>query len=85
MVGNGRKQVFWYDTWYGEKPFCSRFQRLFNLLLDKKISVNLVIDSKCESLSFRRNLVGTTTDEWEALMNYCNNFFLSYAKNRVVW
>jgi len=38
-VGDGVDTLFWCDRWLGEVPLCQRFARLFELAVDKSISV----------------------------------------------
>jgi hypothetical protein len=35
--------------------------------------------------SFRRSLIEDVADDWEELMNRCNNFRMSDSNDRVVW
>jgi len=38
-VGDGENTLFWHDRWCGEAPFRARFSRLFDLALNKSITV----------------------------------------------
>lgn len=38
-VGNGARVKFWKDVWHGNEELKIEFNRLFNLSLDKNISV----------------------------------------------
>jgi hypothetical protein len=52
------KNNFWYDLWCDGNPLCSRYERIFNIYLDKNIDVYSVRMLICEALSFRRRLIG---------------------------
>jgi hypothetical protein len=38
-VGDGTETFFWTDTWIGGTPLCVRFQRLFDLMVNKLSTV----------------------------------------------
>jgi len=38
-VSDGENTLFWHERWCGEAPFCDRFSRLFDLALNKSITV----------------------------------------------
>lgn len=38
-VVDDKDTIFWYDKWLGEIPFCTRFSRLFHLVLKKLCTV----------------------------------------------
>jgi hypothetical protein len=58
VVGNGCKTSFWKNSWIGDCPFAVKFPVLFDLALDKDISVNKVLSSNFDALSFRRRMMG---------------------------
>jgi hypothetical protein len=58
MIGNGCSTSFWCDTWCGDTPFSTKYNRLFELSLNKEISVNWALNSGFSSLAFRRRLYG---------------------------
>jgi hypothetical protein len=58
VVGNGCKTSFWKNSWIGDCPLAVKFPVLFDLALDKDISVNMVLSSNFEALSFRRRMMG---------------------------
>jgi len=39
LVGNGKQIFFWSDVWVGGVSFRERFSRLFELVVDKWVSV----------------------------------------------
>jgi hypothetical protein len=39
VVGNGNFTYFWLDNWIGGVPLCYKFNRLFNLAVNKECSV----------------------------------------------
>ena len=40
-VRNGRITSFWLDSWLGDKPLCTSFPVLFDMCVDKHISIFL--------------------------------------------
>jgi hypothetical protein len=40
IIGNGCSTSFWCDTWCGDTPFLMKYNRLFELSLNKEINVN---------------------------------------------
>ena len=58
IVGYGRKTSFWKNTSTDDSPLSNKFPCLFDLAYDKDISVNKVLSSNFEALSFRRRIMG---------------------------
>ena len=52
VVGNGCKTSFWKNLWIGDCPLADKFPILFDLVLDKDISVNKVLASNFAAMSF---------------------------------
>jgi hypothetical protein len=42
VIGDGRATSFWKDTWVVERPFETRFPRLFSISSQKEASVAAV-------------------------------------------
>ncbi|XP_024642292.1 uncharacterized protein [Medicago truncatula] len=59
-VGDGAKIDFWRDRWCGDVPLCDRFSRLYDLAVNKSITVRnmflLGVDVGGEALRWRRRL-----------------------------
>nr|GEV31191.1 RNA-directed DNA polymerase, eukaryota, reverse transcriptase zinc-binding domain protein [Tanacetum cinerariifolium] len=53
-LGNGPYIRFWIDKWYGEIPFQDKFNRCFNLELQKDVSVAVKFQGSDFTSSFRR-------------------------------
>jgi len=47
-VVNGANTLFWLDPWVGEAPLCVQFGRLYDLALNKSISVADMFMLGCE-------------------------------------
>nr|GEW26377.1 RNA-directed DNA polymerase, eukaryota [Tanacetum cinerariifolium] len=58
VIGNGSSTSFWHERWNGDTCFKERFHRLFNLELEKDISVAQKLDLSRFSSSFRKRLRG---------------------------
>jgi hypothetical protein len=85
VVGNGMKTSFWKSSWIGDLPLATKFPILFDLAYDKDISVNKVLCSNFEVLSFRRRIIGNLSLMFEDLLGCCNNISLSDQDDRIVW
>jgi hypothetical protein len=85
VVGNGCKTSFWKNLWIGNCPLADKFPVLFDLALDKDISVNKVLTSNFDALSFRRRMVGNLQVFYEELVDLCAHHNLSGQEDRVRW
>jgi hypothetical protein len=84
-VGNGLKTSFWKSIWIGNLPLSVQFPVLFDLSYDKDITVNDVMASNFEVLTFRRRIVGNLRVLMDELVSCCNHVFLSDQEDRIVW
>jgi len=59
-VGDGANTLFWHDQWCGDVPFRVCFGRLFDLALNKSITVKEMFDQRWgdegEAWQWRRHL-----------------------------
>jgi hypothetical protein len=62
-----------------------KFPVLFDLALDKDISVNKVLSSNFDALSFRRRMIGNLQVLYDELVALCANYTLSVQEDRVKW
>jgi hypothetical protein len=85
IVGYGRKTSFWKNTSTDDSPLSNKFPSLFDLAYVKDISVNKVLSSNFEALSFRRRIMGNLNLMYEKLMVCCNNQDLSDQEDIIVW
>jgi len=84
-VGNGSSTSFWENMWCGDFTVADKFPRLFNLALNKEISVDKVLSSDFNALSFRRRIVGDLGNMFEALKSLCCQTTLTVDDDRVHW
>jgi hypothetical protein len=84
-VGDGLNTSFWKSNWIGNMPLAVQFPTLFDLAYDKDISVNKVLVSNFDALSFRRRIIGNLRVLFEDLMNCCIHFSLFDFEDRIVW
>jgi hypothetical protein len=54
MVGDGRKVLFWEDTWFGTTPLAVQFWELYCISNEKRKSIAEVWDNETLKLLFRR-------------------------------
>lgn len=72
-IGDGNRVKFWDDIWRGSLSLKSQFPRLYQLSVDKEITVKLQIARRESSnnwcFNFRRPLLGWEADEVIRLQN----------------
>jgi hypothetical protein len=66
-------------------PLSDQFPVLFDLAYDKDISVNTVVASNFEALTFRRRIIGNLRVLLDELMICCNHVSLSDHDDRIEW
>jgi hypothetical protein len=84
-IGNGYATSFWRDKWCGDEPFCIKYKRLFDLSLNKEISVNGALRDSCNSLIFRRRLFGVGANLLENLKKDCEGYCFKDSKDKPSW
>jgi hypothetical protein len=85
VVGNGCKTSLWKNIWIGDCPLAVKFPVLFDLALDKDISVNRVLTSNFDALFFRRRMMGNLQVLYGELVDLCAHYNLSVQEDRVRW
>jgi hypothetical protein len=85
LVGNVLNTSFWKSNWTGNLPLAVQFPSLFDLAYDKDISVNKVLESNFDALSFRRRIIGNLRVLFEDMLRCCNHFSLSDQDDRIIW
>ena len=85
IIGDGKSTSFWNDCWCGNIPLSVRFKRLHDLSLDKEISVEKVISTNSESLTFRRRLVGAGADNLKEMISSYEDICLNDSRDNVIW
>nr|XP_009599592.1 uncharacterized protein LOC104095219 [Nicotiana tomentosiformis] len=70
-VGNGRRVLFWCDTWFGHTPLNDQFPDLYNIAANPRISVAEAKSTRGWNIVFRRNLndweLQSVAEFWETL------------------
>jgi hypothetical protein len=84
-IGNGYATSFWRDKWCGDEPFCIKYKRLFDLSLNKEISVNGALRDSCNSLIFKRRLFGVGANLLENLKMDCEGYCFKDSKDKPYW
>jgi hypothetical protein len=72
-VGNGCRTSFWKKFWIGDGPLAMMFPILFDLAIDKDITVNKVLSSNFDALSFRRRMTGNLQGLFDDLVALCSD------------
>ena len=75
IVKNGKATSFWLDTWIHNKPLCILYPVLFDLCLDKHISVHQFL-ARQGQLEFNRWLNPLLFEQWLSVIDtiYHHNF-----------
>jgi hypothetical protein len=77
VVGNGCRTSFWKNFWIGDGPLAVKFPILFDLTIDKDITINKVLSSNFDALSFRRRMTGNLQGFYDDLVALCSDYNLS--------
>ncbi|GJR89309.1 RNA-directed DNA polymerase, eukaryota [Tanacetum coccineum] len=86
VIGNGNNSKFWQDKWLGQVCFKDKFHRLFNLELQKDVSVlNKLIDQNLTLTFRRRPRAGIEESQLLELSQLLSSVTLSSAKDRWTW
>jgi hypothetical protein len=62
-----------------------KFPVLFDLALDKDVTVNKVLSSDFEALSFRRRMTGSLQVLYDELVALCTNYTLTDQEDKMNW
>jgi hypothetical protein len=76
---------FWEDIWLGDVPLAIRYPSLYNIAMQKNISVHSVLSHTPLNIGFRRILDGT---KWDAWMHLCSRLLMVHLNeepDRFVW
>jgi hypothetical protein len=85
QIWNGLHARFWKDVWLGQRALAHQCPSLYNIVIHKNVSVNLVLSSTPLNFGFWRTLDGSKWDEW---MHLCNRLILVQLNDepdRFVW
>jgi hypothetical protein len=85
VVGNGCRTSFWKNSWIGNGPLAVKFPILFDWALDKDVTVNKVLSSDFDALSFRRRMMGSLQVLYDELVALCTNCTLTDQEDKVNW
>ncbi|WJX91754.1 hypothetical protein P8452_73481 [Trifolium repens] len=88
VIGDGRATSFWKDTWVGERPFETRFPRLFSISSQKEASVAAVwagAETVGWNFQWRRRLFAWEEEQVEQLMDVVNAITLSDFEDKWRW
>jgi hypothetical protein len=85
VVGNGKSTSFWKNIWCGDVSLADKFPRLYNIARDKDITVEKVLNSDFQALSFRRRIIGDLSMKFGDLVACCNTFQINNQKDKVSW
>ncbi|GKC96852.1 hypothetical protein Tco_1162294 [Tanacetum coccineum] len=86
VIGNGYNSSFWHEKWLGEECFKVRFNRLFNLELNKDVSVGQKLQNSNWVFTFRRRPKGGSEEcQWIEFSQLLSSVVLSSASDRWSW
>ena len=84
MVKNGKSTSFWLDSWLAGKPLCISHPVLFDMCLDKYISVYHVLTQQGQ-IQFRRWLPPLLFEQWINLLNKVYHHPFMNSKDIPIW
>lgn len=84
-VGNGKKTLFWEDSWIGSKPLSEQFPELYDLTFSKNITLDKVKNTGWGCFKFRRLLHGNKLKIWNNIKQVCDNLHLDVNKEDTLW
>ena len=84
MVKNGKSTSFWLDSWLAGKPLCISHPVLFDMCLDKYISVYHVLTQQGQ-IQFRRWLPPLLFEQWINLLNKVYYHPFMNSKDIPIW
>lgn len=89
ILGNGKRVLFWLDTWIGDRPLAISFRRLFLLSIDKDIYVHDMLSAwELQSSTkpiWRRPLRGWEIDIENSLGDILRSLELRSWDDRLIW
>jgi hypothetical protein len=85
VVGNGCRTSFWKNFWIGDGSLAVKFPILFDLTIDKDITVNKVLSSNFDALSFRRRMTSNLQGFYDDLVALCSDYNLSNQDDKLIW
>lgn len=83
-VGDGSNTFFWKERWNGEDIFMLKYPRIYNLQLNKDITVKELYPLLEANLR-RRPRSGVEQAQWDQLVNVCNGVHLGSVKDSWQW
>lgn len=84
ILGNGKRTLFWHDTWLYDKPLIHLFPDLFAMCNQQKITVEkMKMDPS--AVTFTRWLVDSWRDSWEQILIDSDNIRLVASDDKVAW
>lgn len=84
IIKDGKKTLFWVDTWLYEKPLSVLFPDLYKMAHQKDISVNKVMFNP-QQVCFSRCLVGKWRLDWLSILKTLTNVQLGGEEDVTVW
>jgi hypothetical protein len=89
-VGDGTNTLFWHDRWLGDVPLCRRFSRLFDLAVEKSITVTSMFargwEEGGEAWRWRRRLWVWEEEMLGECRRLLNNIYLHHSmSDRWIW
>jgi hypothetical protein len=84
-LGALKSTSFWNNIWCDSVPLSSRYPNLFDIVYDKNITVEKVLSSDFQLLTFRRRLLGDLAIYHNNLIVQCNKVERLNSDDKVAW
>lgn len=81
----GKQTKFWDDTWVGGCPLRIYFPTLFQSTVNPELSVADAHKDGQWMIEFRRQIVGTMSEEWHQLQDMLADIILTEGRDKVYW
>jgi hypothetical protein len=85
VVNCGKQTKFWDDTWIGGCPLRIHFPTLFQSTVNPELSVADAHKDGQWMIEFRRQIVGTMSEEWHQLQDMLADITLTEGGDKVYW
>jgi hypothetical protein len=85
QVGNGRKILFWVDTWIGNCSLAILFWDLYSIVNEQQITVADAWDGTDLKCSFRRTVSPALYNRWLELVSLISTIRLNADEDSPIW
>lgn len=85
IIGDGRNTKFWTDIWINDSPLSTTHYHLYQICVNKEVTVFDVVLSQGQSLEFNRQLGGRLLIDFHDICSIINSCQLSLNQDQIKW